>query len=58
MDITSLEERLLAYCKGEEDSLAEIRGLLESLPEDQRREVVGCRDVRECGTENLPAEQI
>ena len=48
MDINSLEERLLAYCKGEEDSLAEIKDLLESLPEDQRREVVGCRDVREC----------
>ena len=39
-------EELLALCRqGDGDSrLAEVRELLESLSQDQRREAVGCRD--------------
>ena len=40
MDIDELGEKLLGLCDSNKNNYAEIKELLESLTEDQRREVV------------------
>ena len=39
-----LGERLLALCSSKENNYAEVKELLESLPEDQRRDVLRSKD--------------
>ena len=39
-----LGERLLALCSSKENNHAEVKALLESLTEDQRREVLRSKD--------------
>ena len=44
MDTSRLGEELLVLSKSEESKFAEIKALLESLTEDQRREVLRCNN--------------
>ena len=44
MDTYRLGEELLALCKSEENKLAEITAMFESLSEVQRRKVLRYRD--------------
>ena len=44
MDAARLGKELLALCWSKENKVAEVHSLLESLPEDQRREVVRYKD--------------
>ena len=45
MHTDRLGKQLLALCTSKEDKLAEVKGLLESLTVDQRREVVSYKDA-------------
>ena len=44
MDTFKLVKELLALCRSGESKFAEIKALLESLTEDERREVLRYRD--------------
>ena len=44
MNTAELGKQLLALCKSAKSKSAKIKGLLESLSEEQRREVVKYRD--------------
>lgn len=44
MDTARLGKELIALCWSKENKVAEVDALLESLPEDQRREVVRYTD--------------
>ena len=52
MHTDRLGKQLLALCTSREDKLSEVKGLLETLTVDQRREVVRYKDEvsASCGT--------